>query len=210
MVFPMLTLPIDIESVKGFLDPLEGQALYDWCLAIGPVGPTVEIGSYCGKSTVYLGEACRQSGRSLFAVDHHRGSEEHQLGELYHDPTVFDADVGLIDTFRLFRQTLRLADLETVVVPVVASTIVASRDWQTPLGMLFIDGGHSFSAAQNDYDCWTPHIAHGGILAIHDIFPDPNDGGQAPYTIWQQALASGLFEDLGIVRTLGILRRNDR
>jgi predicted O-methyltransferase YrrM len=129
---------------------------------------------------------------------------------LYHDPTVFDADVGLIDTFRLFRQTLRLADLETVVVPVVASTIVASRDWQTPLGMLFIDGGHSFSAAQNDYDCWTPHIAHGGILAIHDIFPDPNDGGQAPYTIWQQALASGLFEDLGIVRTLGILRRNDR
>lgn len=206
----MLTLPIDIESVKGFLDPMEGQALFDRCLEAGPIGPTVEIGSYCGKSTVYLGEACRQSGRSLFAVDHHRGSEEHQLGELYHDPVVFDADVGLVDTFRLFRQTLRLADLESVVVPVVASTIVASRDWQTPLGMVFIDGGHSFAAAQNDYDCWTPHIARGGVLAIHDIFPDPNDGGQAPYTIWQQALASGLFEDLGIVRTLGILRRNDR
>lgn len=205
----MLTLAIDIESVKGFLDPAEGQALYDQCLIVGPIGPTVEIGSYCGKSTVYLGEACRQSGRSLFAVDHHRGSEEHQLGELYHDPTVFDADVGLIDTFRLFRQTLRLADLESVVVPIVASTVVASRDWQTPLGMVFIDGGHSFAAAQNDYDCWMPHIAHGGILAIHDIFPDPNDGGQAPYTIWQQALASGLFEDLGMVRTLGILRRND-
>jgi predicted O-methyltransferase YrrM len=206
----MLTMAIDIETVKGFLDPIEGQALFDRCLAAGPKGPTLEIGSYCGKSTVYLGEACRQSGRSLFAVDHHRGSEEHQPGELYHDPGVFDPDVGLVDTFKLFRQTLRRADLESVVVPVVASTEVASRDWLTPLGMVFIDGGHSFAAAQSDYDCWTPHIACGGILAIHDIFPDPNDGGQAPYTIWRQALDSGLFEDLGIVRTLGVLRRNDR
>jgi predicted O-methyltransferase YrrM len=206
----LLQLPVDIDGIKGFLDPREGQELYERCLAAGSIGPTLEIGSYCGKSTVYLGEACRQTGRSLYAVDHHRGSEEHQLGEFYHDPEVFDAAAGLVDTFRLFRQTLRAADLEQVVVPLVAATAVVARDWQTPLGMVFIDGGHSFAAAQADYDCWSVHIRPGGILAIHDIFPDPNEGGQAPYSIWQQALASGLFEDLGIVHTLGILRRTDR
>lgn len=205
----MIKLPLDIEAVKGFLDPVEGEALYLQCLGAGRVGPTLEVGSYCGKSTVYLGQACRETGRTLFAVDHHRGSEEHQYGEQYHDPEVFDASIGLVDTFRLFRQTMRLADLESVVVPLVASTAVASKDWATPLGMVFIDGGHSFEAAQTDYDAWTPHIARGGILAIHDIFPDPADGGQAPYTIWKQALVSGLFEDLGVVRTLGLLRRLD-
>ena len=205
----MLELAVDIDAIKGFLDPLEGRELYARCLAAAEIGPTLEIGSYCGKSTVYLGEACRRSGRSLYAVDHHRGSEEHQLGEFYHDPEVFDSAIGLVDTFKLFRQTLRDANLEQVVVPIVAATRVVARDWGTPLGMVFIDGGHSFEAAQADYDCWAPHILAGGILAIHDIFPNPNDGGKAPYSIWRQALESGLFEDLGIVRTLGILRRND-
>ncbi|MCB1643928.1 MAG: class I SAM-dependent methyltransferase [Pseudomonadales bacterium] len=202
-----MNLGLDIESVKGFLHPEEGAALYEHCLQAARSGPVLEVGSYCGKSTVYLGAACKVSGRTLYAVDHHRGSEEHQLGEEYHDPEVYDQTVGLVDTFRLFRQTMRAASLEETVVPVVASTAVAARDWQTPLGMVFIDGGHSFAAAQTDYECWTPHILAGGILAIHDIFPDPADGGQAPYTIWKQALDSGLFEDLGIVNTLGFLRR---
>ena len=209
MADKMPEFTVDIDAIKGFLDPQEGWALYDRCLAAGELGPTLEIGSYCGKSTVYLGEACRIAGRSLFAVDHHRGSEEHQPGEFYHDPELFDLASGLVDTFRLFRQTLRAAGLEQVVVPIVAATQVAARDWSTPLGMVFIDGGHSFDAAQADYDCWAPHVRVGGILAIHDIFPNPNDGGQAPYSIWQQAIASGLFEDLGIVRTLGVLRRKD-
>ena len=181
---------VNIDAIKGFLDPREGQELYDRCLAAGELGPTLEIGSYCGKSTVYLGEACRLAGRSLFAVDHHRGSEEHQPGEFYHDPELFDSASGLVDTFRLFLQTLREAGLEQVVVPIVAATQVAARDWGTPLGMVFIDGGHSFEAAQADYDCWARHIRVGGILA-------------------QQAIASGLFEDLGVVCTLGVLRRKD-
>jgi len=202
-----LELPIDIESIKGFLDPVEGAALYERALAACELGPCLEIGSYCGKSTVYLGEACRAGNRTLFAVDHHRGSEEHQFGEEYHDPDIYDAGLEVVDTFRLFRDTLRRADLESIVVPLVTSSIVAARDWQTPLGMVFIDGGHSFEAAQADYDSWAEHIAPGGILAIHDLFPDPAAGGQAPITIWRQALESGLFDDLGVVRTLGVLLR---
>ncbi|MEX2326785.1 MAG: class I SAM-dependent methyltransferase, partial [Pseudomonadales bacterium] len=150
---------------------------------------------------------CKESGRTLFALDHHRGSEEHQLGEEYHDPSLFDEAVGLMDSFKEFRKTLRAANLENTVVPIVASSAIAAMDWQTPLGMVFIDGGHSLQAAVADYESWAHHIRPGGILAIHDIFPDPKDGGQAPYTIYQRAIASGLFEALGVVSTLGVLRR---
>lgn len=200
---------MDIDQVKGFLDSREGEALYRYCLESAPLGPCLEIGSYCGKSTVYLGEACRQVGVSLYAVDHHRGSEEHQPGEEFHDPDLYDAGAERMDSFREFRGTIRRARLEDIVVPVVASSTVAARNWATPLGMVFIDGGHSLEAALNDYRSWCGYIVKGGILAIHDIFPDPADGGQAPYTIWKMALASGLFEELPIVGTLGVLRRLD-
>ena len=73
--------------------------------------------------------------------------------------------------------------------------------------MVFIDGGHSLDAAMADYRAWATHVAVGGILAIHDIFPDSTQGGQAPYTIWKLAKASGLFEELPTVNTLGLFRR---
>lgn len=203
----MMKPAIDIDTVKGFLDPEEGRALYSCALKAGALGPVLEVGSYCGKSTVYLGEACREKGVLLYAIDHHRGSEEHQPGEEYHDQDLFDGRAGLMDTFREFRQTMRNAALEDVVVPIVASSLVASRNWHTPLGMVFIDGGHSLEAAQTDYRSWSSHVVPGGILAIHDIFPDPTEGGQAPYEILKLAIASGLFEEFDRVKTLGILRR---
>ena len=202
-----MKLPLDMDAVKGFLDPAEGEALYDHCLIAAETGPCLEVGSYCGKSTVYLGEACRAAGVTLYAVDHHRGSEEHQPGQDYHDKTLFDEGAGLMDSFREFRRTLREASLEDVVVPIVASSDIAARHWSTPLGMVFIDGGHSLNAAMNDYRSWVTHIVPGGVLAIHDIFPDPADGGQAPYEILKLALASGLFEEVERVNTLGLLRR---
>ena len=202
-----LALPIDIDSIKGFLAHDEGEALYQHAIEASVVGPCLEIGSYCGKSTVYLGAACKKTGNTLFAVDHHRGSEEHQLGEEYHDPDLFDKNSQLMNSFEVFRQTMRKAELEDTVVPVVAPSEVAARHWQTALGLVFIDGGHAEETAQTDYRSWVSHIAHGGILAIHDIFPNPADGGQAPFNIYSQAIASGLFEVLPQVNTLGLLRR---
>jgi predicted O-methyltransferase YrrM len=202
-----MQLPIDINSIKGFLDPAEGKALYEHAISTAHIGPSLEVGSYCGKSTVYLGTAVKDTNNILYAVDHHRGSEEHQLGEEYHDPELYDKGAGLMDSFREFRKAMRAADLENHVVPIVASSIVAARQWATPLGMVFIDGGHSLQAALNDYRSWAAHIRKGGILAIHDIFPNPAEGGQAPYDIWKLAKASGLFEELPMVKTLGLFRR---
>lgn len=202
-----MKLPIDIDLVKGFLAADEGAALYQHALQASKLGPCLEIGSYCGKSTVYLGAACKQNQRTLFALDHHRGSEEHQLGEEYHDPELYDNNAQLMDSFKAFRATMRNADLDQTVVPIVSSSAIASRDWATPLGMVFIDGGHSETAAQTDYRSWAAFIKPGGILAIHDIFPNPADGGQAPYNIWKLAQASGLFDELATVNTLGLFRR---
>lgn len=200
-------LPIDIESVKGFLDKTEGEALYEYARLCAPKGPVLEIGSYCGKSTVYLGAACKAVGGLLYALDHHRGSEEHQLGEEYHDPQLYDADAGRMDSFREFRRTLQRAQLEDTVVPIVSSSKLAARHWATPLSMVFIDGGHSMEAALTDYRCWSGHIQQGGWLAIHDVFPNPADGGRPPFEIWQLAKNSGLFEALPLIKTLGLLRR---
>jgi predicted O-methyltransferase YrrM len=200
-------LPANINDLKGFLADDEAESLYSSALESSAIGPVLEIGSYCGKSTIYLGLACAQNASTVFALDHHRGSEEHQLGEFFHDPDLYDEGVGLMDTFREFRRNIRSAGLDDTVVPVVAGSEAASRDWQTPLGMVFIDGGHSLDAALTDYRCWTPHLKRGGILAIHDIYPDPYKGGQAPNAIYQMALSSGLFAGIARVNSLGLLRR---
>ena len=203
----MLPSQIEIDKIKGFLAPEEGQALYRYALDACVHGPALEVGSYCGKSTIYLGTACRQVDAVVYAVDHHRGSEEHQPGEEYHDTDLFDANAGLMDSFREFRRTMRTFDLEQAVVPLVAPSDVAAKQWQTPLALVFIDGGHSEESAQADLKNWSGKIMQGGLLAIHDLFPDPNEGGQAPINIWRAALASGDFEEVETVKTLGLLRR---
>lgn len=200
-------LPIDIESVKGFMDPDEGAALHDMALSVAECGPVMEIGSYCGKSTVYLGSACKARNALLFALDHHRGSEENQPGWEHHDTDLWDHGANAMDTMPFFRDTIRRAGLEDTVVALVTRSRLAARHWNIPLSMLFIDGGHALEMAMIDYRGFSPHVMQGGILAIHDIFADPKDGGQAPYEIYRLALASGLYEELAMVKSLGLLRR---
>ena len=203
----MKIAPALIEAVKGFLDPDEGARLYEAALAAARLGPCLEIGSYCGKSSLYLGSACRESGGVLFSVDHHRGSEEQQPGESYFDPALLDPATGRIDTFPRFRATLEAAGLEETVVPLVCRSDVAARAWATPLGLVFIDGGHAFETALSDYRCWSPHLVSGGWLLIHDLFDNPAEGGQAPLEVYRIALQSGRFEELPRTKTLGVLRR---
>lgn len=205
-----VSLPIDIALVKGFLADDEADALYRHGCEQAPRGALLEVGSYCGKSTLYLAKACQDSAPEsgvVYAVDHHIGSEEHQLGEMFHDPELYNANDAHFDTFAEFRRNIRRANFEQWVVPLVAPSEVCAKHWQTPLAMVFIDGGHSLEAALNDYRCWTSHIQRGGILAIHDLFPNPEEGGQAPIAIYRLALASGLFETVERVNSLGILRR---
>lgn len=182
------------------------MALYRAGLAGAAAGPLLEIGTYCGKSAVYLGMAAAEAGTVLFTVDHHRGSEELQPGWEHHDPSVVDPGTGRIDTLPHARRTLEAAGLEDVVVAVVGDSPTVGRLWGTPLGLLFVDGGHGSTAAHADYDAWAGHVALDGLLAIHDVFPDPADGGRPPYEIYRRALGGG-FVEIAVEGSLRVLRR---
>jgi predicted O-methyltransferase YrrM len=197
-------------AAKGFMPVDEGDALYDAAVAaaMAVTGPMCEIGSYCGRSTVWLGAAARAAGTALFAVDHHRGSEENQAGWEHHDRSVVDSRTGRMDTLPIFRATIHDAGLEDVVVAVVGQSPTVARWWATPLSFVFIDGGHGEEPARLDYEGWSPHVAIGGTLAIHDVFPDPTDGGRPPYEeIYLPALRSGEFTEVGATGSLRLLRR---
>ena len=201
------TIAAFAEKVKGFLAADEGRALYGIALNAAKLGPCLEIGSFCGKSAVFIGSACRDRGATLFSIDHHRGSEEQQPGQLYFDPEIYDEKSGQINSLPLLINTLRTAGLEDTVIPMVTESKVAARNWATPLGLVFIDGGHSYESALSDYLDWNPHLMQGGFLVFHDIYPDPAKGGQAPRQVYQKALDSGDFEELPMVNTLGILKK---
>jgi predicted O-methyltransferase YrrM len=195
------------EAATGFMPPDEGLALYAAASRAAAYGPLVEIGTYCGKSTLYLAAAAREHGRVVVTVDHHRGSEEHQPGWEYHDPGVFDPAVGRIDTLPLLRRTLHDAGVEETVVAVVGASTAVAALWSTPAALVFIDGGHTEAAARADYEGWARHVMPGGLLVIHDVFPDPADGGQAPHLIYLEAIHSGLFVEESVTGSLRVLRR---
>jgi len=204
----MMKIDFDFwRSIKGFMDEEEAKRLYLVSLQAAAAGPTLEIGSYCGKSAYIIGSACKEKNSILYSIDHHRGSEEQQPGEAYFDPDLFDPKCGAVNTFPFFRKTLEKAGLEEVVIPIVAPSGTAGKMWQTRLSMVFIDGGHSFEAAYSDYQTWACHIQSKGFLVIHDIFDDPQKGGQAPRQVYEKALSSNDYETLEMTKTLGILQR---
>ncbi|GED87296.1 class I SAM-dependent methyltransferase [Streptomyces sp. 6-11-2] len=200
------------EAAKGFMPTDEGLALYAAAVAAGQLGlPLLEVGTYCGRSTVLLADAARRAGVTALTVDHHRGSEEQQPGWEYHDPETVDPEIGLMDTLPAFRRTLHRAGLEDHVVALVGRSPQIAALWNTPLGLVFVDGGHTDEHATADYEGWAPHLAEGGLLVIHDVFPDPVDEftGQAPYRVYLRALESGGFTEVSAAGSLRVLRRSE-
>lgn len=204
-------IPADLlehaRAAKGFMPEDEGVFLHRLATRHLASGAGLEIGSYCGKSTIYLGAAALAVAGTVFTVDHHRGSEENQAGWEHHDPSLVDKESGLMDTLPSFRRTIERAGLEDVVVAVVGRSTTVARHWRTPLSLLFIDGGHAEEHAHNDYDGFARWVSPGGVLVVHDVFERPEDGGQAPFHVWQRAVASAAFAPSGTVGSMRALTR---
>lgn len=198
-------------ATKGFMPEDEGDAL--WAAAMEAVAAVpdlamLELGSYCGRSTVWLGDVAERAGTVLYALDHHRGSEENQSGWEHHDREVVDERIAKMDTLPFFRATIHDAGLEDAVVGLIGRAPRIGASWATPLSFLFIDGGHGEEPARLDYERWTPHVVVGGTLAIHDVFPDPADGGRPPYEqIYLPAIESNRFVERAATGSLRILTR---
>jgi predicted O-methyltransferase YrrM len=198
------------EAAQGFMPADEGLALYAAAVEAGRLGlPLLEVGTYCGRSTILLADAARRAGVTALTVDHHRGSEEQQPGWEYHDPRTVDPELGVMDTLPTFRRTLHRAGLEDHVVALVGRSPQVAAVWGSPLGLVFVDGGHTDEHANADYEGWAPHVAEGGLLVIHDVFPVKLDEftGQAPYRVYLRALGSGAFTELSATGSLRVLRR---
>jgi len=202
-----MKLGIDPNAIKGFLLEAEGESLYLAAKNYSKQGPCLEIGSYCGKSALYLGSAVKENNQLLYSIDHHKGSEEQQPGEEFFDPDLLDETGKNINTLPFFLDTIDKAGLKEIVIPIVSTSVEASMVWTKPLAMVFIDGGHSEKAANDDYDAWNPHIIPGGLLAIHDVFPNPEDGGRPPFNIYTKAKESGLFKEVDMISSLALLEK---
>jgi MMP 1-O-methyltransferase len=203
-------LPADLAAVaaatKGFLPADEGEALHTAALQ-APAGTWLEVGTYCGKSTVHLGAAARVVGATLVTLDHHRGSEENQPGWAWHDASLVDPHTGRLETLPALRRTLWDAGLDNVVSAVVGTTQQVARWWTTPLTLLFLDGNHTEEVAQHDYAAYARHVVEDGLLAVHDVFERPEDGGRPPWNIMRRAVDTGAFEQVSVTGSLRVLRR---
>ncbi len=181
----------------------EGLALADVArrATASGLGPLIELGAYRGRSTLFLTAglvAAVEGGapRGLcFSLDHHRGSEEMQAGWEHHDPSLTDARTGRMDSLPDWRRNMEDAGVEELVVGLIGDSPAIATVWRTQASLVFVDGGHGTGSAWADYRGWGPHVAPGGFLAFHDVFPDPADGGRPPYECYLDALASGTFEE---------------
>jgi len=192
-----------IEEIKGFMPPNEGVALMNWAKKFSNIGQILEIGTYCGKSSLYLSAGAKNNNENVFTIDHHFGSEEHQLNEEYFDEEVYDQTINAINTLPIFIKNVNKFKA-TNIIPIVSDSKKVSLNWSTYLGMVFIDGGHSYESANTDYISWEPYITQKGALVIHDIFENPKDGGRAPYEIYKKALNNGykLYERVATIACL--------
>jgi hypothetical protein len=120
---------------------------------------------------------------------------------------VADPEFGRLDTLPTFRHTIKDAGLTEEVVAIVGRSTTVSALWRTPLALVFVDGGHTDEHARNDYEGWARWVSRGSTLVIHDVVPDPRDGGQAPYRIYRRALDSGDFEEVAALGSMRVLTR---
>ncbi len=196
-----------MKDVKGFLSDKEAKKLQELFLKVHHLGSVLEIGTYCGKSALNFSDVAKDVNGLIYTIDHHTGSEEHQLGEEYHDSELFDKRLKKFNTLPEFLNNLKSKEMAKFIIPIIDKSQNASNFFSEKISLLFIDGGHSFETALSDYNAWKDKICSNGLLVIHDVFPNPKDGGRPPYEIYTLARESKEFDDLGIYETLGVLKK---
>lgn len=151
-------------AVEGWLHPLEGTLLYRLARQCTGKGAIVEIGSWKGKSTIWLaaGSKSGMNGK-VYAIDPHIGSSEHQHVQ------------ENVWTFDQFTRNIERAGIHDTVVPIVATSEEAAKNFEKPVELIFIDGGHEYQMVKLDFDLWSPKVVEGGVMAFHDTvgWPGP-------------------------------------
>jgi len=146
-----------VDKVQGWLRYTEGAFLYRAAKQVSGRGVIVEIGSWKGKSTIWLAKGSKDGSKvKIYAIDPHTGSPEHR--DRYGD----------VWTFPEFKRNIEEAGVDDIVLPVVKTSREASKNWNYPVEFMFIDGAHDYDSVKTDFELWYPHIIYGGVIAFHD------------------------------------------
>jgi predicted O-methyltransferase YrrM len=159
-------------QIEGFLHNLEGYALFALAATGDGEGEIVEIGSFMGRSTCWLAAGAKKASRErITAIDHFRGSPEHQIGQLYENRTLVSEGT----TFHKFMENIEKMQVSDYVNPVVATSEEAASNWNKTIRLLFIDGDHSYSNTKRDFKLWSPFVCDHGYICFHDVgaWPGP-------------------------------------
>ena len=144
-----------VYRIEGWLAILEGLWLYRAAIKVKK-GCIVEIGSWKGKSTVWLARGSQSGTKAtVYAIDPHTGSEEHK-------------EKGTVWTYDTFLKNITMAGVKDIVVPIVKTSEEAVKGWDKPIELLFIDGSHEYEDVKLDFELWSPHLVKGGLIAFHD------------------------------------------
>lgn len=147
-------------NAQGFLSEAEGRLLYRLAKNCRGSGAIVEIGSWKGRSTIWLAFGSKDgAGKKIVAVDPHMSSPEMPQG----------------NSFKEFRQNLKNAGVEEMVEPVVKTSEEAALGFRGKAEFVFIDGDHSYGHAKQDFELWFPKVEEHGVMAFHDtmLVPGP-------------------------------------
>jgi len=150
------------EKIDGFLSIKEGELLYNLAKNVKGKGVIVEIGSYKGKSTVWLARGSKAGNKiKVYAIDPHTGNPEHKKR------------FGKIWTFEEFKKNIKYAKVDDIVIPIVKTSEEAAKNFDKPVELIFIDGNHEYKFVKLDFEMWFPKVVNGGIMAFHDTIGWP-------------------------------------
>jgi predicted O-methyltransferase YrrM len=181
-----------VSHVEGWLSDEQGRALYRAAAATTGRGAIVEIGSWKGRSTIWLASAARLTGRCVYAIDPHTRSNE--------DP--------LANTLAEFRANLERAGVSDAVRPLITTSAEAVAILEDPVELLFIDGDHSYDAVERDVELWLPRLIEGGVVLFHDVTTTAYSGPRRVFR--RHVCLDSHFDSIRRVGSMTVARKTAR
>jgi predicted O-methyltransferase YrrM len=192
-----------IDAVEGFLiSPDQERWLFKAAKSLPDHAVILEIGSFKGRSTCCLAFGCRGSRKHVFAVDTFEGNEKD-----FRAGVLFDTNY-----YSVLKGNIERNGLTEYVTTVTGTSADVGKTWNTPIHLLFIDGGHEYEDVLADFQTFFPHVVPGGMVAFHDVHnfetdPDRPAGFPGVLRVWNEYAAPRL-SDRGMCATLAFGRKS--
>src|SRR5882762_1947561 len=173
-----------VEAIPGYLVPGQEEFLFEKVRSLPIDATIVEIGSYCGRSTVAMGYACSGTARRIYCID------PWEQDEWKDRPTK-----TLDGSFTRWSESVRSNGLQEHVSALRGRSDDVLQHWkQLAEGRLvdfvFIDGSHEYLDVLRDFELSFPLVRPGGWVAFHDVV----ETWPGPLRVWQEHASAKLLD----------------